>query len=1016
MLTFKIRGSVREDETGAVLSGFWAKAYDKDLVFDDLLGAVSTDMHGDFEILAAPDDFREFFEKRPDLYLKVFAPDRETLVYTSEHAVRCRAGRLETFDIRIPRKDLGGTAPARTLHLVADDGTKREDFDPGEALSLALAGVRPSSIHEVAVLEGDRVLFTDRLMSNARGEIAPTVIWAQLGLDDPGSAARFTVAEARAKWKGKRLTVRVHDRKDELLRAEVRLASAFTRPLVLSTDREGRILNGFEAGKHDALVSLYNVPFEGHARVYLVPRQYDWHAGDRIRPVRLASGRLGHVDVDLKKSADGITARVARARELEPGAYDFIVRQVRYGYEDDEDLVLRPTDLVGGRRITGLVVRKEFWASKVIRGGCTNLLDIAGRSIGDAPYVAMTNVFQVGEDVWGALDPAALDPNHTGKMVSLYVVPHKTAAQWSADNSLQHLAVLGGNPAVQTFQTQSWCVNANRRLLWPAATQVGEYDVVADFGNNAPDAASFVSDAQYNMPLDIIDGYILPGFRVVPDPAVDVSFTNAGHFTYDQSTQGTITVQGDGELSGSVTVNMTASVYFPADVTGASSVSQVSPTDTSYPLVVLVHGNSSVSTSYLGYEYLLQHLARNGFICASIHMNANFGGVSRARILREHIARLRTMFGARVQNNIGIMGHSRGGEAVCIAARLNQQEGWGHGINAVISLAPTDQYTTETLGGAWAKPYLVIYGSMDGDLGYSGDTGFSLYDRANGAEKSFVFVYGATHDRFNTQWGDADFGFGQLGGTDFAKIITPDAHQNIAKGYMAAFFRQYLRAETQWGGMFRGEWVPVAAATTDTKAKFYAQYQHPTARTVDDFEGAHSSTSWQTSTIGDAVQDALPVDPVENQLASIDSHSPHDTAGLLVRWGSATDNLRFAVPNAQRDVRNYGALQFRVTQKVNSPANQVGVAQDLRISLTDAAAQTRAILVSKFGGIPAPDVRYFDYLTKSAMRTIRIPLSAFTILCLTLPEVDLANIVNVAFEFTEGATGEVEIDSVQFTA
>jgi hypothetical protein len=69
------------------------------------------------------------------------------------------------------------------------------------------------------------------------------------------------------------------------------------------------------------------------------------------------------------------------------------------------------------------------------------------------------------------------------------------------------------------------------------------------------------------------------------------------------------------------------------------------------------------------------------------------------------------------------MGHSRGGEAVVIAARLNQQEAWVYNINAVISLAPTNQYTFEHFGGAWAKPYLVIYGSLDGDLGGIGTPG-----------------------------------------------------------------------------------------------------------------------------------------------------------------------------------------------------------------------------------------------------------------------------------------------------
>ena len=39
---------------------------------------------------------------------------------------------------------------------------------------------------------------------------------------------------------------------------------------------------------------------------------------------------------------------------------------------------------------------------------------------------------------------------------------------------------------------------------------------------------SFAQDDHYDLPLDIIDGYIVPGFRVVPDPTIDTSFANVG--------------------------------------------------------------------------------------------------------------------------------------------------------------------------------------------------------------------------------------------------------------------------------------------------------------------------------------------------------------------------------------------------------------------------------------------------------------------------------------------------------
>ena len=51
----------------------------------------------------------------------------------------------------------------------------------------------------------------------------------------------------------------------------------------------------------------------------------------------------------------------------------------------------------------------------------------------------------------------------------------------------------------------------------------------------------------------------------------------------------------------------------------------------------------------------------------------------------------------------------------------------------------------------------------------------------------------------------------------------------------------------------------------------------------------------------------------------------------------------------------------------------------------------------------------FDMYTKSALRTVRIPLSVYAIKCLGVDAVDLTNIVSLTFEFDEKPTGEIEI-------
>ena len=79
--------------------------------------------------------------------------------------------------------------------------------------------------------------------------------------------------------------------------------------------------------------------------------------------------------------------------------------------------------------------------------------------------------------------------------------------------------------------------------------------------------------------------------------------------------------------------------------------------------------------------------------------------------------------------------------------------------------------------------------------------------------------------------------------------------------------------------------------------KIYTQYEDTTVRTVDDFEGSHTATSWQNSTIGGSVsQIGLPAVPVENDLRTMDAQSPHLTAGLALRWNSNGEALAYTVP------------------------------------------------------------------------------------------------------------------------
>ena len=110
-MSLKITGRIREKGSGLGLPGLVVKAIDKDLLHDDVLGDTTTDDEGNFEIIYEEDDFRDLFEKAPDLYIVVRTSNRSRVLYTSAKSVRCEAGAEEHFEVVIPKPTLGGLMP-----------------------------------------------------------------------------------------------------------------------------------------------------------------------------------------------------------------------------------------------------------------------------------------------------------------------------------------------------------------------------------------------------------------------------------------------------------------------------------------------------------------------------------------------------------------------------------------------------------------------------------------------------------------------------------------------------------------------------------------------------------------------------------------------------------------------------------------------------------------------------------------------------------------------------------------
>jgi hypothetical protein len=70
--------------------------------------------------------------------------------------------------------------------------------------------------------------------------------------------------------------------------------------------------------------------------------------------------------------------------------------------------------------------------------------------------------------------------------------------------------------------------------------------------------------------------------------------------------------------------------------------------------------------------------------------------------------------------------------------------------------------------------------------------------------------------------------------------------------------------------------------------------------------------------------------------------------------------------------------------------------------------------VSLFYDIPFPDHRPNHAHSKSAMLTVRIPLKSYRIVT-GQSQVNLGDITTLTFLFSGKATGEIEIDNIEFS-
>lgn len=437
-----------------------------------------------------------------------------------------------------------------------------------------------------------------------------------------------------------------------------------------------------------------------------------------------------------------------------------------------------------------------------------------------------------------------------------------------------------------------------------------------------------------------------------------------------------------------------------------------------YPLIVILHGNhatcgrgsnpriddrvdytstGSCPTGYVvapnheGYAYLADKLASWGYIVVSINANRGInaaGGVSgdsglnlaRGRLILKHLQKLSewnqnggtpSTLGVELKGRIdfsqvGLIGHSRGGEG--IRAAYNQYRDTGSSwpakilspvsFRAMFEIGPVDGQTSRVLnadGVTWS----VLLPMCDGDV--SNLQGIKPFDRmmrssseTPARQKSAIAVWGTNHNFYNTEWQRSDSTGCQGHTALFPSTMGSPQQRDTAAHTVLAMMRGNVgsTANSEYNKLFVSRYALPSklAAITPLERSFQDSAAPAVGIVLDDFDKPTG-----TSTAGATNESS----GVMVSHGTVGNRHESGQRGAAISWTSAGTSTyfqsNFAAAGSGRDVSPYAFLNLRVARQ-SSPSNPATpTPTNFKIQLIDSSgAKSAAVPISSYLRLTGP--------------------------------------------------------------
>ncbi len=478
--------------------------------------------------------------------------------------------------------------------------------------------------------------------------------------------------------------------------------------------------------------------------------------------------------------------------------------------------------------------------------------------------------------------------------------------------------------------------------------------------------------------------------------------------------------------------------------------------DGPFPIALIVHGNHMMEDySDTGYGYMAELLASHGFIAVSVDENflntslgdmvtGPDGGLSgeynvRGWLLLEHLRTWREwnqtagnpFYGKVDLERVALIGHSRGGNAVAVAAAFNRlshapEDGsvvfdYGFGIRSVVAIAPVDRYRPAGWGTELENvSYLALHGSNDGDARSfeaacqyervhftPGDPGF----------KALVYIPGANHGQYNTSWGRNDQPEPTARLLNLAPIMSAEEQEQTTKVFITAFLEATLHDKWGYIPLFRNARTGIDWLETDFYLQQYADGNEQLVSTFDE-DIDLATASLPGSTI--AAQNLT----VWRENRVTVKWGTKDTNGAFLGWDAETKPApayRITLPDGLA-LDGQSTLFFSLADADENPKGGHTPSRepiDLTVEVIDVAGHSARLPLSHFSllarrtptAILKIGISDNVALSEAIFQRFEFPMSAFTAVN---PDFDPAALREVALIFDKTEAGVVILDNVGF--